>query len=56
MIVYCVVCVDQHGREQTHIFSTKEKAEQYVAEDTERAHVVYDYVVDEPGRMEDVQQ
>lgn len=50
--VYCVRCVPD---DVVHIFSTMDKAKQFCADD-DRGHVIYDYVVDFPERMEQLQQ
>lgn len=51
--VYCVICC---GAEPTgdlvHIFSTQENATAFANADRERNHVLYDYVIDCPERME----
>lgn len=52
MMVYCVTCVDDNDQGCcVHIFSTQEKADAFVASDP-RPHVLYDYVIDCPERME----
>jgi len=51
MMVYCVLCVDGGAPEVVHIFSTQEKADAFAAAD-DRPHVLYDYVIDCPERME----
>jgi hypothetical protein len=51
-LVYCVICLDVNGGEALHIFSSREKAQAYVDADSERGHVIYDYVIDCPERME----
>lgn len=53
--VYCVICLDPGASEVVHIFSTQEKADAFALEDR-RGHVLYDYVVDCPERMELVTQ
>lgn len=51
--VYCVICMDgDHARDLVHIFSTQELAQAFADKDTERDHVLYDYVIDCPERME----
>lgn len=50
-LVHCVVCIDEDGRELTHIFSTVAKAQAFASTDP-RDHVLYDYVIDCPERME----
>lgn len=47
--VVWVVCCDPG--DVRHVFSTKEKAEAFMAAD-DRAHVLYDYVLDSPERHE----
>lgn len=49
-IVQCVVCLDEQG-ECVHIFSTRDRLEAFIATDPRR-HVVYDYMIDNPDRME----
>lgn len=50
IMVYCVMCID--GTNLTvHIFSTQEKAQAFADADS-RDHVLYDYVIDQPERME----
>jgi hypothetical protein len=51
MLVHCVLCTDDDDTSLVHIFSTKEQAEAFCERDT-RTHVVYDYVIDDPARME----
>lgn len=48
MMVYCVLCAPDGP---VHIFSTPEKAIAWAAADP-REHVIYDYVIDHPERME----
>lgn len=52
--VYCVICIDPSDRESdpVHIFSTQGKATAYADADLSRNHVLYDYVIDCPERME----
>lgn len=58
--VYCVVCIADttaHGLRQVegdvvHIFSTQEKSIAFCNADAARGHVLYDYVIDCPERME----
>lgn len=50
-LVYCVACFDHNGAQCVHIFSTMDKLNAYLAHD-ERQHVVFDYVVDCPERLE----
>lgn len=52
MKVYCVWCDDVTGA-SIHIFSTMDKAEAFCNSDP-RDHVIYDYVVDCPERMEQI--
>lgn len=49
-MVWCVVCIEEDG-EVTHIFSTPERAAEFMEADP-RNHVTYDYVLDCPERME----
>lgn len=51
-LVQCVVCIADDGTEALHIFSNKRLLLAFVATDTERGHVIYDYMIDEPQRME----
>ena len=56
MLVYCVMCIDDDDQGCcVHIFSTEEKAQAFVDKDS-RPHVLYDYVIDHPERMEKVDQ
>lgn len=56
MIVYCVMCIDEDDAGCTvHIFSTPEKQQAFAASDS-RPHVLYDYMVDHPERMEQAAQ
>lgn len=55
MMVYCVRCIDGSNHEPVHIFSTQEKATAF-AEADPRDHVLYDYVIDHPERMEQQDQ
>jgi len=50
-MVWCVVCVEPGGRDIVHIFSTPELAKAFCESD-QRNHVIYDYVIDCPERME----
>jgi hypothetical protein len=53
MMVWCVVCIEPgKGDEVVHIFSSPEKANEFCERDP-RGHVVYDYVIDCPERMEE---
>lgn len=54
-VVYCVVCIDDDDRECVHIFSTSAKAKAF-AETDPRPHVLYDYMIDHPERMENRSQ
>ena len=55
MMVYCVMCMDEDECLCVHIFSTQENAQAFSDAD-DRDHVLYDYVVDHPERMEQVAQ
>lgn len=56
MMVYCVMCIDDDGPGCcVHIFSTQAKAQAFADTDP-RAHVLYNYMLDHPERMEQVQQ
>jgi hypothetical protein len=48
-LVYCVHCIPD---DIVHIFSTMEKAEEYCQRDRARHHLIFDYVIDHPERME----
>jgi hypothetical protein len=50
MMVYCVICMEGDS-EVVHIFSTQEKANEFSDSDP-RNHVLYDYLIDHPERME----
>jgi hypothetical protein len=50
MLVYCVLCVD-HDNDVVHIFSSHARALAF-ADSDERDHVIYDYMIDCPERME----
>lgn len=51
--VWCVVCMDgDHSQDIVHVFSTQAKATAFADADIERDHVLYDYVIDCPERME----
>lgn len=51
--VYCVICMDgDHARDLVHVFSTQDLAQAFADKDTDRRHVLYDYVIDCPERME----
>ena len=54
-VVVCVSCVGSDGPGAVHIFSSMEKAKAYCAHD-DRDHVIYDYVIDFPERMEGMTQ
>ena len=52
LLVYCVMCIDDDDAGCcVHIFSTQQKAQAFVDKDN-RPHVLYDYVVDHPERMQ----
>lgn len=51
-MVWCVICIGD-DEEVVHIFSSPEKANEFCERDP-RPHVVYDYVIDCPERMEQV--
>jgi len=51
-MVYCLICISEDDSEVVHIFSTPEKLQEY-AENDDRIHVAYDYVIDHPERMEE---
>jgi hypothetical protein len=56
MMVYCVMCIDEDDQGCcVHIFSTQEKAGAFADADP-RDHVLYDYLVDHPERMEQTSQ
>lgn len=56
MMVYCVRCLGEDAASCCiHIFSTQEKAQAFADADP-RQHVLYDYAVDHPERMEHVPQ
>lgn len=50
-VVYCVRCIEGDKHDPVHIFTTPEKAAAF-ARDDPRDHVLYDYVLDHPERME----
>jgi hypothetical protein len=51
--VYCVICMDaDHARDLVHVFSTQAKATAFADADHARDHIIYDYVIDCPERME----
>lgn len=52
-VVYCVLCIAPDGAEITHIFSTSERRELFVAADYLRNHISYDYTLDAPERHEE---
>lgn len=52
MLVYCVTCVDDDDQGCVfHAFSTSEKRQAFLDRD-DRHHVIFDYVLDHPERME----
>ncbi len=51
MLVQCVICIDDDDNETVHIFSTREKLLAWCDTD-DRRHIVYDYMIDNPDRME----
>lgn len=54
--VWVVVCIERTTmRETVHIFSSSDKAAAFAKTD-QRAHVLYDYVLDYPERHEMVTQ
>ena len=50
-MVYCVLCVDDGAPDRVHIFTTQERAEAWASTD-KRYHIMYDYLLDHPERME----
>lgn len=51
--VYCIICITENPPSDiVHIFSTKEKAQDFADADRARNHIFYDYVIDCPERME----
>ena len=54
-VVFTVRCVGDDGFDVMHIFSTAGKALAF-AESDYRPHVISDYVIDHPERMEQVTQ
>lgn len=55
ILVWCLLCIDDGGEggERVHVFSSKEKALEFAENDPrERRHILYDYVIDCPERME----
>lgn len=50
-LVYCVICIDGDEQNLVHIFSTQERAKSFCERD-DRSHILYDYVIDHPERME----
>lgn len=51
--VFCGLCLHANEVDETvHIFSTQATAIAFADADTERDHVIYDYVIDCPERME----
>jgi alkylhydroperoxidase family enzyme len=50
-MVYCVLCVDDRDRDRVHIFTTQERAEVWASTDPRR-HIIYDYLLNHPERME----
>jgi hypothetical protein len=59
MMVYCVLCLDgswpRSRSEHVHIFTTQERAEAWASTDPRR-HIIYDYLLDHPERMEEQAQ
>ena len=55
MMVYCVLCVDNNDHDRVHIFTTQEAAEAWASTDPRR-HIIYDYLLDHPERMEEQAQ
>jgi hypothetical protein len=55
MMVYCVRCINRPDPDVLHIFSTQDKADAFADADL-RDHIMYDYVIDCPERMEQVAQ
>ena len=54
--VFICICLDDRGNEDWHIFSTPELAQAYADRDTERSHVLTDYVIDCPERHDELAQ
>lgn len=56
-IVFCVLCVGTRSGDQVHVFSTPEKRKAWVdADESADGYVHYDYVVDHPERMTEVER
>lgn len=53
-LVFCVRCVEGNS-DVVHIFSSKETLQEFLDTD-QRVHIIYDYVIDCPERMEQVKQ
>lgn len=53
--VYCVRCISPGEQDVLHIFSTQRNAAEFAEADA-RDHVLYDYVIDCPERMEQAAQ
>lgn len=54
-MVWCLICIEPDKSTTTHIFSSPELAQAYAATDP-RPHVLLDYVIDHPERMEEPTQ
>lgn len=55
-VAYVVVCIDHRGDETTHIFSSDERRNAFMALDAERSHVAYEYLMDAPQAHEGQRQ
>lgn len=53
-LVFPVLCVDDAGHEAVHIFSSRERQLAFCRQDLARNHVLWDYVLDFPERLEKV--
>lgn len=53
-LVYCVACITAGESHVVHIFSTWKKRQDWVAthQDDYESFIHYDYVIDDPDRME----
>ena len=54
--VWVVICMRSGEEDVRHIFSTQDKALLFMEDDCQRAHVLYDYVLDCPERHEEAAQ
>jgi hypothetical protein len=54
-MVWCVICVGHDGSDRVHIFSNADNRRKWVEDQedgADRLYIHYDYVIDDPDRMD----